>query len=113
MDTKIATFLALHKEVTRRLDARVKTAAIADKRAEQVADNLIARNIIAPEAKIATLQTLRDHARVLAFLDQITARMRPQPLGNPSGGRKLASEILRPGEERESDRVFRQILLGR
>lgn len=112
MDTKIANFLALHEEVTRRLNSRVKTAAIADKRAEQVVDNLIARNIVSPEAKVATLQTLKDHARVLAFLDQITERMKPQPIGNPAGHRKVASETY-PGMERESDRVFRQILLGR
>ncbi|GIW59058.1 MAG: hypothetical protein KatS3mg087_0124 [Patescibacteria group bacterium] len=109
---RLKTFIALHNEVARRFFSQTKVAKVISNKAEQVADNLIARNVISPEEKVATVNILKDHSKALAFIDRISERLRPYPLGTPSGAAKTASYSGQyPLPERESDRVFKEILL--
>lgn len=109
---RLKEFIVLHNEVVRRLVERTKTAQAINNRIEQVVDNLIARNVISPEEKVATVNVLKDHNKALAFIDRISERLRPQPLGVPSGTPKSASYSGQyPLPERESDRVFKEVLL--
>lgn len=103
--TKLAK---LHKEMIRRLSSRKKVASrLVEKRVPEVVDNLIARKIITPESKMAMVDNLKDHAKCLLFIDNLSENVRPYALGTPT--RKYENGAQ---GERESDRVFKEILLS-
>lgn len=107
LKTKCANLYTLHKEVMRRLQQRSKVAsALVEERIPIVVDNLIARHIIGSETKQAMVESFRDHAKCLQFIDNLAQNTRSGTFG------KAAKYTDAPSsDERESDRVFKEMVL--
>lgn len=115
---KTQNLLKIARELQRRFNSEYQTSqALIKERVPLVVDNLIANRIIAPETKQAMLQTLQQHDKCLLFIDKLasTARMNfGRPLGKRSTNENVPfvnSKV--PEDERESGRIFRELVLGR
>ncbi len=114
-DTRVIVnnFLKLANEMARRFKMRAKYANVGpliEVRVPAVVDNLIARNIIDGESKQAMLNTLKDHAKCLLFIDKLTEGMVSGELGNAV---KKSSKASSYTEQSEADRLFEQMLYRR
>lgn len=103
-------FLACVNELCRRYQSRTKVAETVKTAAAAVVDNLISRHVIEPESRDQMINNLCDHRKCLVFMDKLAGAVRPAELGQPY------SKTAQPHDcriERESDRVFEEILLRR
>lgn len=103
-----ANFIGLHNEVIRRLTHWEKRAsALVQKKVPMVVDNLIARNIIDSDSKNEMIENLQDHNKCLQFIDNLSENVKPRSFGVVKTSRAGAIR-----GERESDRVFKELLFN-
>lgn len=119
IEIKCKNLVKIAAELERRqLSTSKKAHAIVNNRIPIVVDNLIANRIIAPETKQAMLESLRDHGKCLVFIDKLANSIRNN-FGRPVVSHNRVDKD--PGfvnykqneDERESGRVFRELLFGR
>jgi len=115
---KTYSLLKIAAELQRRFNSEFQqTQALIKERVPLVVDNLIANRIIAPETKQAMIENLQHHDKCLLFIDKLasTARMNfGRPLGKRSTGEPVPFVNAKvPEDERESGRIFRELVLGR
>lgn len=117
ISVKCKNLIKIANELERRQHFRSKKAsAVINERIPLVVDNLIANRIIAPETKQAMLESLKDHGKCLVFIDKLASSVRNN-FGRPVAGNTVTKDpgmvnYKKAEDERESGRVFRELLFG-
>lgn len=118
ISVKCKNLIKIANELERRQRISSKKAsAVVNTRVPLVVDNLIANRIVAPETKQAMIESLKDHGKCLVFIDKLASSVRNN-FGRPVVSNNSQKDpglvnYKKAEDDRESGKVFRELLFGR